>query len=351
MASLFPGTGARNSMKIGPYQIHNRTILAPMAGVTDLPYRNLCRDVGAGAAVAEMLTSNQTLWHSRKSSTRQIQKKETGLRWIQILGNDPEQMANAARACEKQGAHIIDINMGCPAKKVCKKAAGSALMQDEALVDKILSKVVASVTIPVTLKIRSGWSKDNKNAMLIGRIAEQSGIAALSVHGRTRACKYDEAAEYETAANLKQALRIPVVVNGDITSPAKAKMVLEKTGADGIMVGRAALGNPWLFNEIDQFINHNKTIAAPAAADVYACILKHVRELHLFYGAYMGPRIARKHVVWYEEKFPRLLSNNGLSLKKEFNQLTGCEEQLELIAGLLDDRDCLPQLYRRELNG
>jgi len=313
-------------MKIGPYPFSNQTILAPMAGVTDLPYRNLCCERGAGAAVAEMLTSDQKLWHSRKSSTRQINKNESGLRWIQILGNDPEQMASAARECENRGAHIIDINMGCPAKKVCKKAAGSALLQDEALVEKILSTVVAAVAIPVTLKIRSGWNKQNKNALTIGRIAEQSGIAALSVHGRTRGCRYDEAAEYETAAKLKQAIRIPVIVNGDITSPQKAKQVLEQTGADALMIGRAALGNPWLFNEIDQYINHNKVVAAPGNEELYACIAKHVRELHAFYGDYMGLRIARKHVGWYEEKFPM-----QLSLKREFNTLGSCEAQLDLI--------------------
>jgi len=313
-------------MQIGPYQLRNQTILAPMAGVTDLPYRNLCRELGAGAAVAEMLTSNQTLWHSRKSTFRQIQPSESGLRWIQMLGNDPEQMASAARECEAKGAHIVDINMGCPAKKVCKTAAGSALLQNEILVEKILTSVVAAVSIPVTLKIRTGWAKENKNALTIGRIAEQSGIAALSVHGRTRGCNYDEAAEYETVAKLKQALAIPVIVNGDITSPQKAKAVLEQTGADGLMIGRAALGNPWLFHQIDQLINHHQTVAAPGMDDLYACMAKHLRELHAFYGDYLGLRIARKHVGWYEEKFPQ-----HLSLKKQFNQLMSCEAQLDLI--------------------
>jgi len=313
-------------LKIGPHQFSNQTILAPMAGVTDLPYRNLCRELGAGAAVAEMLTSNQTLWHSRKSIFRQIQKDESGLRWIQMLGNDPQQMAGAARECENKGAHIVDINMGCPAKKVCKTAAGSALLQNEVLVEKILSTVVAAVNIPVTLKIRTGWAKQNKNALTIGRIAEQSGIAALSVHGRTRACSYEEAVEYETVATLKQALNIPVIVNGDITSPEKAKAVLEQTGADGLMIGRAALGNPWLFHQVDQFINHHKTVAEPSVNELHNCIARHVRELHAFYGEYLGLRIARKHVSWYEEKFPA-----RVSLRQQFNQLTSCEEQLDLI--------------------
>lgn len=325
----FPGfLGNMRCMQIGPYILENRTILAPMAGVTDLPYRNLCREYGAGAAVAEMLTSNQDLWQSRKSSYRQIQKNESGLRWIQMLGNNPEQMASAARECESRGAHMIDINMGCPAKKVCKTAAGSALLQNEMLVEKILQAVVAAVSIPVTLKIRTGWAKQNKNALVIARIAEQSGIAALSVHGRTRACSYEEAAEYETVAILKQAVSMPVIVNGDISSPAKAKTVLEHTGADAVMIGRAALGNPWLFKQIDRFIDKGEFVADPGIDELYHCMARHVRDLHNFYGPYMGVRIARKHVGWYEEKFP-----GRIALKKEFNQLDSCEKQLELIEG------------------
>lgn len=312
-------------MKIGPYLLANQTILAPMAGVTDLPYRNLCRDLGAAAAVAEMLTSNQKLWHSRKSTFRQIHPEESGLRWIQILGNDPEQMASAALECESRGAHIVDINMGCPAKKVCKKAAGSALLQDEALVEKILSAMVTAVRIPVTLKIRTGWAKENKNALTIGRIAEQSGIAALSVHGRTRACNYEESAEYDTVAQLKHMLRIPVIVNGDITSPQKAKAVLAHTGADGLMIGRGALGNPWLFREIDQYVNYERVVAPPDEKTLYRVMAKHVSELHAFYGPYLGLRIARKHVSWYEEKFPEYVF-----FRKKFNELESCEQQLEL---------------------
>lgn len=313
-------------MQIGPHLFSNQTILAPMAGVTDLPYRNLCRELGAGAAVAEMLTSDQRLWKSRKSSTRQIQKSESGLRWIQILGNDPQQMASAAQECESKGAHLVDINMGCPAKKVCKRAAGSALLQDEVLVEKILSATVAAVKIPVTLKIRTGWNKDHKNALAIGRIAEQSGIAALSVHGRTRGCRYDEAAEYETVAKLKQSLSIPVIVNGDITSPQKAKQVLEQTGADGLMIGRGALGNPWLFRQIDAFINQGEFVDGPSRKDLYACVSRHVRDLHEFYGPDLGMRIARKHVSWYEEQFPHLLS-----LRPQFNRLETCEAQMTLL--------------------
>jgi len=313
-------------MQLGPYHLSNQTILAPMAGVTDLPYRNLCRELGAGAAVAEMLTSDQRLWKSRKSSTRQIQPNESGLRWIQILGNDPQQMASAAAECEVQGAHIIDINMGCPAKKVCKRAAGSALLQDEMLVKKILATVVAAVKIPVTLKIRTGWAKNQKNALTIGRIAEQSGVAALSVHGRTRGCQYDEAAEYDTVALLKKMLSIPVIVNGDITSPQKAKAVLEQTGADAVMIGRGALGNPWLFRQIDAFIRDGQLLEEPAQKEVFAGMLKHVQDLHAFYGEELGMRIARKHVSWYEEKFPHFLS-----LRASFNALQSAEAQIGLL--------------------
>lgn len=313
-------------MKIGPYSLPNQVILAPMAGVTDLPYRNLCRELGAGAAVAEMLTSRQDLWQARKSRHRQVQAEEGGLRWIQILGNDPTQMAAAARACEERGAHLVDINMGCPAKKVCRRAAGSALLQDEVLVEKILSAVTAAVQIPVTLKMRTGWSKQDKNALAIGRIAEQSGIAALSLHGRTRQCRYDEAAEYETAALLKQQLGIPLIVNGDITTPSQALRVLDQTGADGVMVGRAALGNPWLFRQMDAYINQGRVVAGPAAEELSRCMTKHVRDLHAFYGPYLGLRIARKHMGWYEEKFPQLAG-----LKKQFNILESELQQLQLL--------------------
>lgn len=313
-------------MQIGPYQFDNQIILAPMAGVTDLPYRNICRQHGAGAAVAEMLTANQTLWQSQKSSFRQVQKQEQGIRWIQILGNEPEQMASAAKQCEQQGAHIIDINMGCPAKKVCKKAAGSALLQDTELVERILKSVCQAVDIPVTLKIRSGWDKQNKNFLEVGQLAQESGIAALSIHGRTRQCKYNEAAEHESARRLRQSLDIPLIVNGDILSAKKAKSTLDHTQADGIMIGRAALGNPWLFHEIDRYINHREIIPAPELENLYQTISSHVRALHDFYGAYLGIRISRKHLSWYEEKFPE-----QLCLKKQFNRLDSCQAQLDLI--------------------
>ena len=313
-------------MKIGSYALANPVILAPMAGVTDLPYRNICRELGAGAAVAEMLTANQGLWHSRKSSQRQVRADETGLRWIQILGNDPQQMADAARECESKGAHIIDINMGCPAKKVCKQAAGSALLQDEALVERILHAMVSAVRIPVTLKIRTGYDRAHKNALRIARIAEQSGIAALSIHGRTRACKYDDSVEYDTVAHVKQAVRLPVIVNGDITTPLQAKQILQYTGADAVMIGRAALGNPWLFQQIHQYLQYERVVPAPGREELYRVITRHVAALHDFYGEYLGVRIARKHVGWYEETFPQ-----HVQLKKRFHTLEHAAAQLELI--------------------
>lgn len=313
-------------MNIGPHTLPNPVILAPMAGVTDLPYRNLCREIGAGAAVAEMLTSNQELWQSRKSTRRQVCADEQGLRWIQILGNDPVAMASAALECEKRGVQVIDINMGCPAKKVCKRAAGSALLQDEVLVQQILSAVVNAVRIPVTLKIRTGYSRAHRNALAIAKMAEQSGIAALSVHGRTRECRYDDSAEYDTVAAVKQAISIPVIVNGDITSPQAAKHALDYTGADAVMVGRAALGNPWLFREIAAFLRDGTQLAPPTHHEIQQAMLSHVQALHQFHGDYLGPRIARKHVGWYEEQFPQ-----RVALRAAFNQLESGEEQVEML--------------------
>jgi len=319
-------------MKIGPYRFDNQVILAPMAGVTDLPFREICRQLGAGAVVGEMLSAKQELWHSPKSLLRQVQKNESGIRWIQILGNEPEEMAQAAFHCQEQGAHIIDINMGCPAKKVCKKAAGSALLQEPELVEKILSSVVEACDIPVTLKIRTGWAREHKNFLDIGHIAEQAGISALSIHGRTRGCKYTQEAEYDSARNLKQALSIPVIVNGDIVSAEKAQSVLDHTQADGIMVGRAALGNPWLFREIDQHINHNETIPKPDLESVFTLIYQHINSLHDFYGDYTGVRVSRKHLGWYQDNFP-----DWIHFRKTFNRLEDCQSQLDLISRELEN--------------
>lgn len=284
---------------IGPHKITTPVILAPMAGVTDLPFRQLCRRLGAGLVVSEMVTSDSSLWNSRKSQTRLNHTGEAEPRAIQIAGGDPEMMAEAARLNAERGAQIIDINMGCPAKKVCNKAAGSALLKDEALVESILQAVVGAVDIPVTLKIRTGWDTDNKNALRIARIAEDSGIAALAVHGRTRACAFKGDVEYDTIAEVVQAVNIPVFANGDINTPQQAKTVLEYTGASAVMIGRAAQGRPWIFREIAHHLNTGELLPNPALTEIRDILCSHLTQLHLFYGDYLGPRIARKHVGWY----------------------------------------------------
>lgn len=270
-----------------------------MAGVTDVPFRNLCLRLGAGLAVSEMLSSDVRLWNSRKSRQRLAFADERRPRSVQIAGADPAQMALAARLNVAEGADIIDINMGCPAKKVCKVAAGSALMRDEDLVARILDAVVEAVRVPVTLKIRTGWDPLHRNAVRIANIAEASGITALSVHGRTRACAFNGTAEYDTIKDVKAAVSIPVIANGDITSGEQARQVLDYTGADGIMIGRAAQGNPWIFREIDNYIRRGLTIAPPSLTQVRDTLLEHIDGLHLFYDHYIGVRIARKHLSWY----------------------------------------------------
>ncbi len=284
---------------IGPYSIENPTVLAPMAGVTDRPFRTLCRSLGAGLVVSEMVTSDTRLWKSNKSKWRLNHQGEAGPISVQIAGGDADMMADAARANVENGAQIIDINMGCPAKKVCNKAAGSALMKDEPLVRDILEAVVGAVTVPVTLKIRTGWSEEHKNAVRIARMAEDLGIQALAVHGRTRADAYQGDAEYDTIAAVKQAVSIPVLANGDIDGPEKAAHVLQYTGADGVMIGRAAQGNPWIFRAITHYLTDGIVLPEPELEEVKATLSHHVQSLHRFYGDYMGLRIARKHVGWY----------------------------------------------------
>lgn len=291
-------------MQIGNYQLDNKLILAPMAGISDLPFRQLCREHGAGMAVAEMLTSDTALWHSRKSSLRLPNEHETEPRSIQIAGTEPAQMAQAAQACVELGAQIIDINMGCPAKKVCKKAAGSALLKDELLVAQILQAVVAAVDVPVTLKIRTGWDHEHKNATQIGKIAEDSGIAALAIHGRTRADRFLGNAEYDSIAAVKQQIGIPVLANGDIDSPEKARFVLEHTKADGLLIGRAACGRPWLFAQIQHFLTHDSLPPAISIQQIRETLSLHLARMHQFYGATMGVRIARKHIYWYIQDLP-----------------------------------------------
>jgi tRNA-dihydrouridine synthase B len=273
-----------------------------------------------------MVTSDVNLWNTRKSQTRLDHQGEVDPISVQIAGGDPEMMANAAIMAVKHGAQIIDINMGCPAKKVCNKAAGSALMKDEALVNEILQAVVSSVDVPVTLKMRTGWSPDHKNAPKIALMAEQAGIAALAVHGRTRSCGYKGDVEYDTIKTIKQQVSIPVLANGDITTPLKAKQVLEYTQADGVMLGRAAQGRPWIFREIQHFLKTGQTLEAPKLLEVKFILLDHMSSLYEFYGEFMGVRIARKHVGWYLQAH-----DNDRNVRRQFNQLETPEEQITLI--------------------
>lgn len=307
-------------VRIGPYTLANNLILAPMAGVTDRPQRQLCARFGAGLTVSEMLTSDTSLWSSRKSSLRLLTDSDSGLRSMQIAGADPAMLAHAAQQCVALGAHIIDINMGCPAKKVCNKAAGSALLKDEKLVADILDAVRAAVDVPVTLKIRTGWDQANKNGVNIARIAEQAGINALAVHGRTRADRYNGDAEYDTIALIKSTVSIPVFANGDIDSPIKAKQVLDQTGADGLLIGRAAQGRPWIFREINHFLNTGEQLPAISLQELELILLEHLELLHAFYGQPMGVRIARKHTHWYLASLP-----GAQQFRTMFNQLD-CEE-------------------------
>ncbi len=313
-------------LTIGPYKLENRLILAPMAGITDLPFRKLCRHMGADLTIAEMITSDQRLWHTRKSRQRLRSEDERGPRTIQIAGSDPLMMAEAARSGEALGAHIIDINMGCPAKKVCNKAAGSALLRNERLVAEILQAVTNAVNLPVTLKIRTGWCKNTRNALQIAHIAEQTGVSALTVHGRTRACRFDGEAEYETIAEVKQKVSLPVIANGDINSAIKARFVLDYTGANALMIGRAAKGHPWIFAEIDHYIktgSKKKPLSIKAFKEL---VSSHLNELHLFYGEFLGVRIARKHLGWY---FSHLES--GVQYRSEFNKLGTVQEQTDYL--------------------
>jgi tRNA-dihydrouridine synthase B len=286
-------------MHIGPYELPNNLALAPMAGVTDLPFRLLCRRMGAGIAAGEMLTSDVRLYHTAKSRRRMDHSGEAEPRVVQIAGGDPQMMAEAARINVDAGAQIIDINMGCPAKKVCNKAAGSALMRDEPLVRQILQAVVRAVDVPVTLKMRTGWDSSNRNGVTIARMAEAIGIRALAIHGRTRACMYQGQAEYDTIRAIKDAVAIPIFANGDIDSPRKAQFVLEQTGADGLMIGRSAQGRPWIFREIETYLCTGEVLVAPSAAEVRDIMLTHLRDLHAFYGDEAGVRVARKHIDWY----------------------------------------------------
>lgn len=327
---------------IGHWCIDKPTILAPMAGITDLPFRKLCRSFGAGLTVSEMVTSDQRLWHSRKSRLR-LSNADNALqceaepRSVQIVGNDPKMMADAASVNESLGAQIIDINMGCPAKKVCKKAAGSALLQDESLVSRILTAIVNAVAIPVTLKIRTGWDTKNRNGATIARIAEECGVSALAVHGRTRACGFKAGVEYDTIANIVEQVSIPVVANGDIDSPEKARAVLSYTKANAVMIGRAAQGNPWLFRHINDFLNAGKKCDPPALIEIYTTLITHIIELHNFYGECLGMRIARKHLSWYLKANNLHLSRQAEQFRQEFNQIESTQKQLTSIEHFFND--------------
>jgi tRNA-dihydrouridine synthase B len=315
---------SKTDLHIGPYSLPNRLFLAPMAGVTDRPFRQLCRRLGAGMAVSEMITANKALWASKKSLLRANHDGEPEPRSVQIAGADPLMMAEAARHNVDQGAHIIDINMGCPAKKVCNVMAGSALLQNEKLVADIVESVVNAVDVPVTLKIRTGWDRDNRNGVTIARIAEDAGIQALAVHGRTRADAYKGDAEYDTIAEIKSRIAIPVIANGDITSPQKALEVLNKTGADGLMIGRGAQGNPWIFREILHYLETGELLAQPEVTEIKQVLIEHLQNLYDFYGDYSGVRMARKHIAWYSKGL-----RNGNVFRQEMNQLEMPQQQLQ----------------------
>ncbi|MFC3286326.1 tRNA dihydrouridine synthase DusB [Litchfieldella rifensis] len=316
---------------IGPHRLPNRVILAPMAGVTDRPFRQLCRRLGAGLVVSEMVTSDPSLWHTRKSRLRLDHRGEPGPRSVQIAGGDAHMLAQAARLNADQGAEIIDINMGCPAKKVCNKAAGSALLRDEGLVGEILDAVVAAVDIPVTLKIRTGWCENSNNAVRVAHLAQEAGIAALAVHGRTRRQRYHGQAEYDTIAAVKSAVNIPVFANGDIDSPSKAVAVLDYTGADAVMIGRGAQGNPWIFREIDHYLQHGEHLPPPTNDERARVMRDHLEALHDFYGDHMGVRIARKHLGWYLASRLHLAPQAVKSQRAIFNALERPRDQLHFV--------------------
>ena len=309
-------------MQIGAYTIDSPVVLAPMAGVTDMPFRKLCRQMGAGLAVSEMISANALLWKNKKTQQRLVHADELAPRSVQIAGTEPEQLAKAAQINQEQGAQIIDINMGCPAKKVCQVLAGSALLKDEAKVAAILQAVVAAVSIPVTLKIRTGWDKSSRNGVMIAKIAEQAGVQALAVHGRTRACAYRGEAEYDTIAEIKQNICIPVIANGDISSPEKARYVLDYTKADAVMIGRAAQGNPWIFAQIKHYLARGERLKQPDLVEVRDTLLAHLKALHDFYGEYTGVRIARKHLAWYSKRY-----QGGATFRQHINQLKTSSSQ------------------------
>ena len=336
-------------MRIGPYTLKNRLIVAPMAGVTDRPFRMLCKKMGAAMAVSEMITSNKSLWATAKTLRRADHTGEVEPISVQIAGSDPQQMAEAARINVEQGAQIIDINMGCPAKKVCNVAAGSALLRDEALVGRILDAVVKAVDVPVTLKTRTGWSPEHRNALRIARLAEDCGIAALALHGRTREDMYRGDAEYDTIRAVKASIVIPLIANGDIDTPQKAQQVLQYTGADAVMIGRAAQGRPWIFREMQHYLETGECLPPPTVTEIRQLLLEHLDDLYGFYGEYSGCRIARKHIAWYTKglrgsnEFRQTMyqleetGSQRLAVAGYFDQLAGLSEHLEYLDELVEE--------------
>jgi len=309
-------------MRVGSRTLRNNLFVAPMAGVTDRPFRQLCKKFGAGLAVSEMVASNSLLWGSQKTRRRANHEGEVDPISVQIAGADPAMMAEAARYNVAQGAQIIDINMGCPAKKVCNAMAGSALLRDETLVGRILEAVVKAVDVPVTLKFRTGWDAANRNALKVTRIAEECGVQLLSLHGRTRACGFSGRAEYDTIREVKRSTHLPVVANGDIATPEEAKQVLEHTGADGIMIGRAAQGRPWIFREIEHYLSTGERLPPPLVSEIHAVLVAHLEELYAFYGRETGVKVARKHISWYTKGLA-----GSAGFRHRMNQLETCEEQ------------------------
>lgn len=324
-------------MQISPYCLDPPVFLAPMAGVSDRPYRQLCRRLGAGLAVSEMVSADSRLWDSRKTRLRIDHTDEPEPRSVQILGTDPLAMAEAARLNVERGAQIIDINMGCPAKKVCGTLAGAALLRDEALVGRILEAVVGAVSAPVTLKIRTGWDLTHRNGLAIARIAERAGVRALTVHGRTRACGYTGPVDYAAIRAIKRAVDIPVIANGDIDSPEKAHWVFDHTGADAVMIGRGARGRPWIFREIAHYLATGQRLPPPTTAEIGQWVLAHLENLHAFYGETAGVRIARKHLAWYSQNWME-----GAAFRARINSVEHPREQIALA------RDFFERLANKE---
>ncbi len=320
-------------MRIGSHKLKNNLFLAPMAGVTDRPFRQLCKKLGAGMAFSEMVSANSLLWGSNKTLRRADHTGEDEPSAVQIVGADPRMIAAAARFNVDRGAQIIDINMGCPAKKVCNAMAGSALLRDETLVRRIIETVVKSVDVPVTLKMRTGWDHAHRNGITVARIAEDAGIQVLTVHGRTRADAYRGEAEYDMIAAIKRAVRIPVIANGDIATPERARWVLRHTGADGIMIGRAAQGNPWIFREVEHFLTAGIPLPPPRIGEIRQTLVEHLENLYRFYGERTGVRVARKHISWYSKGL-----HGSAAFRDGVNRIERAEEQLALVSEFFDNQ-------------